>query len=112
MAKTIISAFDNQQLAGRVLDSLISSGFDSHLFSLIGSKDGGENSLDSVMRDVPSVQARLYQGYLRSGDSLLVAHVSDEDVAPLIRLLQSGGGHQIEAFDPVNVARQSAAGFR
>jgi hypothetical protein len=102
MAKTVVSAFDHERAAARTLDSVVASGFDAHLFSIIDPLADRVSSLDSMMTDVPSVQARLYQKHLRMGDSLLVARVSENDVARLIKLLQSTGGHHIEAFDPVN----------
>lgn len=97
MAKTIISAFDNPQVAARVLDSAISGGFDSQLFSVITPKRGGQ--LDSMIRGVPSIPARLYKQALKKGESLLVARIAESDVKRLIRLLQAAGGNHIEAFD-------------
>ena len=104
MAKTIVSAFHHQE-AFQILDSVLASGFDSQRFSVINSTAAAE-PFDSMMHDVPSIQARLYRKHLRSGDSLLVARVSDRDVARLIKLLQSTGGQHIEAFDPVNRSAQ------
>ncbi len=97
MAKTIISAFDNPQVAARVLDSAVSGGFDSHLFSVITPKRDGQ--LDSMIRGVPSISARLYKQALKKGESLLVARIAENDVKRLIRLLQAAGGNHIEAFD-------------
>ena len=102
MAKTVVSAFDHQQVAARILDSVVAGGFDAHLFSIIDAQAARAAPVDSMITDVPSVQARLYQKHLRRGDSLLVARVSENDVARLIKLLQSTGGHHIEAFDQVN----------
>ena len=102
MAKTVVSAFDHEQAAARILDSVVASGFDAHLFSIIDPLSTRAAPVDSMMPDLPSVQARLYQKHLRRGDSLLVARVSENDVARLIKLLQSTGGHHIEAFDQVN----------
>jgi hypothetical protein len=102
MAKTVVSAFDHQQAATHILDSVVAGGFDAHLFSIIDPLAARASPVDSMMTDVPSVQARLYQKHLRMGDSLLVARVSENDVARLIKLLQSTGGHHIEAFDQVN----------
>jgi hypothetical protein len=99
MAKTIVSAFDSQQTATRLLASAVESGFDSRLFSVISSAETEGHPLDSLRRVVPSIQARLYQKHLRRGNSLLVAQVPEDDVARLIKLLQSIGGHHIEAFD-------------
>ena len=101
MSKTIVSAFDNQQKAARLLDTAIASGFDSHLFSVINLAENRASPLNSLMLNVPGIQARLYQKHLRMGDSLLVAQVKEDDVPRLIRLLQSTGGHHIEAFDQV-----------
>ena len=105
MAKTVVSAFDHQQAAARILESVVASGFDAHLFSIIDPTYARQARVDAIWIDVPSVQARLYQKHLRKGDSLLVARVSENDVARLIKLLQSTGGHHIEAFDPVNTSR-------
>lgn len=102
MSKTIISAFDSQQTAARLLASAIESGFDSRFFSLISPAETKESPLDSLRHVVPGIQARLYQRHLRSGDSLLVAQVTEDEVARLIKLLQSTGGRHIEAFDQVN----------
>ena len=104
MSKTIVSAFDSQQTATCLLDSAIASGFDSRYFSLISPANTEEPPLDSLKQVVPSIQARLYQKHLRRGDSLLVAQVPEDEVARLIKLLQSTGGHHIEAFDQVNAA--------
>jgi len=104
MSKTIVSAFDSQQTAARLLASAIASGFDSRVFSVINSAETEESPLDSLKSVVPSVQARLYRKHLQKGDSLLVAQVPEDDVARLIKLLQSTGGHHIEAFDQVKVS--------
>jgi hypothetical protein len=104
VAKTVVSAFDRQQMAARILDSVIAGGFDTNLFSIIDPSVIENPSLDSLMHDVPSIQARLYQKHLRMGDSLLVARVSEQDVTRLIKLLQSTGAYHIEAFDPINVS--------
>jgi hypothetical protein len=101
MSKTIVSAFDSQQTASRLLASAIASGFDSRFFSVINSAESEETPLDTLKRDVPGIQARLYRTQLQRGYSLLVAQVSEDDVARLIKLLQSTGGHHIEAFDQV-----------
>lgn len=99
MSKTIVSAFDNQQKAARLLATAIASGFDSHLFSVINPAENPGFPLTSLVLNVPGIQARLYQKHLRMGDSLFVAQVKEDDVPRLIRLLQSTGGHHIEAFD-------------
>ena len=99
MSKTIVSAFDSQQTATHLLASAIASGFDSRFFSVINSAETEDSRLDSLKRVVPSIQARLYQRHLRQGESLLVAQVPEDDVARLIKLLQSTGGRHIEAFD-------------
>ena len=99
MAKTIISAFDNPQLAARVLDSAVSGGFDSRLFSVITSKPGGVAGLDSMINGLPSISARLYKQALKKGESILVARIPEGEVRRLIRLLQAAGGNHIEAFD-------------
>lgn len=104
MAKTIVSAFHRQE-AFQILDSVLASGFDSQRFSVINSTAAAE-PLESIMHDLPSIQARLYRNHLLSGDSLLVARVSDRDVVRLIKLLQSTGGQDIEAFDPINLSAQ------
>jgi flagellar motor switch protein FliG len=104
MSKTIVSAFDSQQTATRLLASAIASGFDSRFFSVINSTETEKTPLDSLGRMVPSIQARLYRKHLQKGDSLLVAQVPENEVARLIKLLQSTGGHHIEAFDQVNVS--------
>jgi hypothetical protein len=102
MSKTIVSAFDSQQTANRLLASAIASGFDSRLFSLINPVEIEETRLDSLGCVVPGIQARLYRQHLRRGDSLLIAQVTENEVARLIKLLQSTGGHHIEAFDQMN----------
>ena len=102
MSKTVVSAFDNQQMAARIIDSVAASGFDPDLFSVIDPHAAQGARLDWMVHDVPSIQARLYQKHLQMGESLLVARVSENDVARLIKLLQSTGGYHIEAFDPVD----------
>lgn len=102
MSKTIVSAFDSQQTANRLLASAIASGFDSRFFSLISPAETEETRLDSLKYVVPGIQAGLYRQHLRMGDSLLIAQVAEDEVARLIKLLQSTGGHHIEAFDQVN----------
>jgi hypothetical protein len=104
MSKTIVSAFDSQQTATQLLASAVACGFDSRFFSVINSIETEETPLDSLNRVVPSIQARLYRKHLRRGDSLLVAQVPENEVARLIKLLQSTGGHHIEAFDQVNAS--------
>lgn len=101
MSKTIVSAFDNQQKAARLLDSAIACGFDSRYFAVISPAEKEATTLHSRMPDVPGIQARVYQKHLRMGDSLLVAQVAEDDVPRLIRLLQSTGGQDIEAFDQI-----------
>jgi hypothetical protein len=102
MAKTIVSAFHTSEAATQVLNSIVSDGFDSRAFSVIEpTRTAAASSFDSMLHDVTSLQARLYQRDLRKGDSLLVARVNERDVARLIQLLQSIGGHHIEAFEPV-----------
>jgi hypothetical protein len=102
MAKTIVSAFHSSEAAAQVLNSIVSDGFDSRLFSVIEpARPTAARSFDAVLHDVTSIQARLYQRDLRMGDSLLVARVNERDVTRVIKLLQSIGGHHIEAFDPV-----------
>ena len=100
MSKTIVSACDSRQTATRFLASAVASGFDSRFFSLITPAETGEAPFDSLNGIVPSIQARLYRKHLRKGNSLIVAEVPENDVARLIRLLQTTGGHHIEAFDP------------
>jgi hypothetical protein len=102
MTKTVVSAFDRQRAAARILESVVASGFDAHLFSIVDPPATRQSQADAIWTDLPSVQARLYQKHLRMGDSLLIARVSENDVARLIKLLQSTGGHHIEAFDPVD----------
>jgi hypothetical protein len=99
MAKTIISAFDNPQVAARVLNSAISGGFDSQLFSVITPKTEDVKGLDSIIREVPSISARLYKQALKKGESLLVARIPEDEVKRLIHLLQAADGNHIEAFD-------------
>jgi hypothetical protein len=103
MAKTIVSAFHSSEAAAQVLNSIVSDGFDSRLFSVIEPARAAiaVRSFDSALNDVTSIQASLYRKDLRMGESLLVARVNERDVARLIKLLQSIGGHHIEAFDPV-----------
>lgn len=105
MAKTVISAFDNPQVAARFMDSARSRGFDSHLFSVINPRADKGGPFDSAMRGVPSISARLYKKALRQGESLLVAHIAENDVRRLIELLQAAGGSHIEAFDYVTVSK-------
>jgi hypothetical protein len=102
MAKTIVSAFDSQQSATRLLASAIASGFDSRLFSVISPTATEGKPLDSLKRRVPSILARLYQKHLRKGDSVLIAQVPEDEVTRLIKLLQSTGGRDIEAFDQMS----------
>jgi hypothetical protein len=104
VSKTVVSAFDNQQMAARIIDSVAASGFDPDLFSVIDPHAAQGARLDWVVQDVPSIQARLYQKHLQMGESLLVARVPENDVARLIKLLQSTGGYHIEAFDPVDTS--------
>lgn len=99
MSKTIVSAFADQQKAARLLHTAIASGFDSRFFSVIDPTANQMNPLNSLMPNMPGIQARLYQKDLRMGDSLLIAQVKEDDVQRLIGLLQSTGGHHIEAFD-------------
>lgn len=99
MAKTIISAFDSPQMAARVLNSVISGGFDSQLFSVITPKRDESGRLDTIIKGVPSISARLYKQALKKGESLLVARIHENDVKRLIRILQASGGNHIEAFD-------------
>ena len=103
MSNTIVSACHSRQTATSLIDSARANGFDSRCFSLI-SPETGEPALDSLSAMVPSIQARVYRQYLQMGDSLLVAQVSEEDVARLIKLLQTRGGQHIEAFDQVNAS--------
>jgi hypothetical protein len=93
MSKTIVSAFDNQQQAARLLDSAIASGFDSRYFSVICPAEKEATTLQSLVPDVPGIQARVYQKHLRMGDSLLVAQVAENDVPRLIRLLHQPAGN-------------------
>ena len=99
MAKTIVSAFDSQQSATRLLASAEASGFDSRLFSVISPAGGEARPFDSLKRLVPGILARLYQKHLKKGDSVLIAQVPEDEVTRLIKLLQSTGGRDIEAFD-------------
>lgn len=99
MSKTIVSAFDSKQTAKRLLDSAIASGFDSRSFSVINPAETEAASLRSLMCSVPGIQARLYLRDFKRGDSLLVARIPENDVVRLIKLLQTTGGHHIEAFD-------------
>ena len=101
MSKTIVSAFDSQQKAARLLDSAIASGLDSRFLHVIGLAESRATSLTSLVPGVPGIHARLYLKHLQMGDSLLVAQVEEDDVPQLIKLLQSKGGHHIEAFDQV-----------
>ncbi|HYG79634.1 MAG TPA: hypothetical protein VD861_04565 [Pyrinomonadaceae bacterium] len=102
MAKTIVSAFDSPQSATRLLASATASGFDSRLFSVISPTGTEGKTLDSLKRLVPCILARLYQKHLKRGDSLLIAQVPEGEVTRLIKLLQSTGGRDIEAFDQVD----------
>ena len=100
MAKTIISAFHNPQVAARVLNSAVSGGFDLRLFSLITPKrDESVAGLDTAIKGVPSISARLYKQALKKGESLLVARIPESEVKRLISLFQAAGGNHIEAFD-------------
>lgn len=99
MAKTIISAFDNPQVAQRVLAHASTGGFEACRFSVITPKKGDTLALDSMIKDMPSVSARVYKQALKKGESLLVARTPENEVRPLIRLLQAAGGNYIEAFD-------------
>lgn len=101
MAKTIVSAFESQQSATRLLASATASGFDSRLFSVISLAGSEGKTFDSLKRLAPSILARLYQKHLKRGDSVLIAQVPEDDVTRLIKLLQSTGGRDIEAFDQV-----------
>jgi hypothetical protein len=103
MSKTIVSTFESRQTAKSILDSAIASGFDSRLFSVITPTETQEgHPLKSLMCGVPGIYARQYLRHLQKGDSLLVAQIPENDVARLIKLLQTTGGHHIEAFDPVS----------
>jgi hypothetical protein len=101
MSKTIVSAFDSQQKAAHLLDSAIASGLDSRFFQVIDPAESRAAALNSLAPNVPRIQASLYRKHLRMGDSLLIAEVKEADVPQLIKLLQSKGGHHIEAFDQV-----------
>jgi hypothetical protein len=101
MSKTIVSTFDSQQKAAGLLDSAIASGLDSRFLHVINPAESRATPLTSLVPDVPGIHARLYQKHLQMGDSLLVAQVKEDDVSQLIKLLQSKGGHHIEAFDQV-----------
>ena len=107
MTKTIISAFDSPQVAARVLDSAIDGGFDSRLFSVITPKRYDGARLDSVIKGVPSISARLYKEALKMGESLLVARIPEDEVKRLISMLQAAGGNHIEAFDYNGSSRKS-----
>lgn len=96
MAKTIISTFDNPQVAARVLAYAASVGFESCRFSVITKR---EDAVDSMIKGVPSISARLYKQALKQGESLLVARTPENKVKRLISLLQAAGGNYIEAFD-------------
>jgi hypothetical protein len=102
MSKTIVSAFANRQETARLVNSVIACGFDSRLFSVINSAENNSPSLDSVVGKLPSLQEGLYRNRLRSGGYLFVARVSEDEVQRLIKLLQSTGGHDIEAFDQMD----------
>lgn len=99
MSKTIVSAFDNSSAAARLVNDAVASGFDSRLFSVINPTENNCQPLNSIMPKLPSIQSRVYRNHLRSGDFLFVAQVTEDEVPRLIRLLQSTGGHDIEAFD-------------
>lgn len=96
MAKTIISTFDSPQVAARVLAHAASGGFESCRFSVVTKREEGA---DSLIKDVPSISARLYKQALKKGESLLVARTPENKVKRLISLLQEAGGNYIEAFD-------------
>ncbi|MDQ3816625.1 MAG: hypothetical protein M3362_02905 [Acidobacteriota bacterium] len=104
MSKTIVSVFDDHQKATHLVSAAAANGFDSHLFSVINPAEAYDPPQNSVICKLPGIPARLYRKHLRSGDSLLVAQVTEDDVPRLIKLLQSIGGHDIEAFDQVNAA--------
>jgi hypothetical protein len=104
MSKTIVSAFENRHEATSLVDSAVASGFDSRCFSIINPAENKSLPLNSFMCSLPGIQARLYRKHLRGGDCLLVAQVTEDEVARLIKLLQSIGGHDIEAFDQANAA--------
>jgi hypothetical protein len=104
MSKTIVSAFDSQKTATRLLASAVASGFDSSFFSVINAAETGNPPLDSLKRVVPSIEARVYRKHLQRGEALLVAEVPENEVARLIRLLQTTGARHIEAFDQVKTA--------
>lgn len=104
MSKTIVSAFDIRQEATSLVDSVTACGFDSRLFSIINSTEDNSSSLDPMVGKLPCLQERLYRNRLRSGDYLFVARVSEAEVPRLIKLLQSTGGHDIEAFDQLEIA--------
>jgi hypothetical protein len=99
MSKTIVSTFESGQTAKSLLDSAIASGFDSRLFSVITPAETEESPLKSLMCSVPGTFARQYLKHLRRGNSLFVAQIPENDVPRLIKLLQTTGGHHIEAFD-------------
>jgi len=96
MAKTIISTFDNPQVAARVLAYAPSGGFESCHFSVITKR---EDAVVSVIKEVPSISGRLYEQALKKGELLLVARTPENEVKRLISLLQAAGGNYIEAFD-------------
>jgi len=104
MSKTIVSTFDSQQKATRLLASAVASGFDSRFFSVINSAGAEKTPLDSLKQVVPSIEARVYREHLQRGESLLVAQVPENEVARLIKLLQNTGGRHIEAFDQIKAA--------
>jgi hypothetical protein len=103
MSKIVVSAFNDPMKADTVLRSAISGGLDSQLFSLVNPM-ATDRLLDSVMYDVPAISARMYRKHLRKGDSLFIARVSEEEVSHLIKILQTTGGHHIEAFDMVEAS--------
>ncbi len=104
MAKTIVSAFNDSETAAQVLHSIVSSGFDQRLFSVVEPvrEEAPAPSELPALHDVTSLQARLYRKELQMGHPLVVARVREGEVARLIKLLQSTGGRHIEAFDTVN----------
>jgi hypothetical protein len=111
MSKTIVSAFHSREEAARVLNSLTPSKIDSDFSSIIEPKEAASASrFKAVMSGLPSLQARIYREDLLEGDALLVARVAESDVARFIKLLQSTGGHHIEAFDHPALRRGASGG--
>ncbi|HEY0005045.1 MAG TPA: hypothetical protein VGB17_09565 [Pyrinomonadaceae bacterium] len=104
MSKTVVSVFYSQEAATQVLHSIIKGGFDSQQVSLIEPTRDAEDSGDAILDHVPPLQARLYRRDLKQGASLFVARVPERDVARLIRLLQTTGGHHIEALDSLRAS--------